>query len=147
MIMIRSMRAADTEAVLVMMQTFYTSPAVHTSGSEAIFRADIARCVEGDPYVEGFVFEDGDTLLGYAMLARSYSTEFGRHCIWLEDLYLTETARGLGLSTRFMAFLDERYPEAILRLEVEEENERAVHVYRKAGFDFLPYQEMVKTRD
>ena len=38
----------------------------------------------------------------------------------------------------------EKYPDAILRLEVEEENERAVNVYKKNGFSFLPYLEMKK---
>jgi ribosomal protein S18 acetylase RimI-like enzyme len=30
----------------------------------------------------------------------------------------------------------------LFRLEVEEENEGAVHVYKKCGFDILPYMEM-----
>ena len=29
-------------------------------------------------------------------------------------------------------------------LEVEEENERAVHVYKKAGYEVLPYMEMIR---
>ena len=33
---------------------------------------------------------------------------------------------------------------SILRLEVEAENEHAVHVYRKSGFEVLPYMEMKK---
>ena len=37
-----------------------------------------------------------------------------------------------------------RYPGAILRLEVEEENEKAIAVYRKSGFEVLPYMEMKK---
>lgn len=32
----------------------------------------------------------------------------------------------------------------IFRLEVEVENERAVHIYRKNGFEVLPYMEMKK---
>ena len=44
--------------------------------------------------------------------------------------------------------LDENYGAEvmndILRLEVEEENERAVNVYKKNGFSFLPYLEMKK---
>lgn len=35
-----------------------------------------------------------------------------------------------------------KYPEAVLRLEVEEENGRAVKVYEKNGFNVLPYMEM-----
>ena len=38
----------------------------------------------------------------------------------------------------------EKYPEALLRLEVEEENERAIHTYKKCGFEVLPYMEMKK---
>ena len=32
--------------------------------------------------------------------------------------------------------------EAIMRLEVEAENRRAMHVYRKNGFEEMPYIEM-----
>ena len=32
----------------------------------------------------------------------------------------------------------------VIRLEVEEENERAVRVYKKSGFTVLPYMEMKK---
>ena len=38
----------------------------------------------------------------------------------------------------------EKYPRSVLRLEVEEDNERAIKVYRKNGFEVLPYMEMKK---
>ena len=44
----------------------------------------------------------------------------------------------------FFGFIEEKYPEAIFRLEVEEENERAVHVCRKCGYEVMPYMEMKK---
>ena len=78
------------------------------------------------------------------MLAKSYSTEFGKPCIWLEDIYIKEEYRGLGFGSRFIEFVSERYPDAVLRLEVEQENERAVTVYEKNGFSVLPYMEMKK---
>ena len=81
---------------------------------------------------------------GYAMVAKSFSTEFGKPCMWIEDLFLKETARGLGFGTGFLRYIEEKYPDAILRLEVESENERAVHVYKKCGFRVLPYMEMKK---
>ena len=40
--------------------------------------------------------------------------------------------------------MESKYPDAILRLEVEAENERAVHVYQKCGFEVIPYMEMKK---
>ena len=142
--MIRKMEARDKEAVLAMMRVFYTSPAVLTDGSEEIFQKDIENCIEDNPYVEGYVMEAGQVLQGYAMIAKSYSTEFGKPCIWIEDIYLKEFARSLGIGTAFFAYIEKAYPHSIFRLEVEEENERAVYVYRKCGYDTLPYMEMKK---
>lgn len=142
---IRRMTEADRTAVMHMMQVFYTSPAVHTNGSEVIFTADIDACVGDSPYLEGYVFEDENAILvGYAMLAKSFSTEFGKPCIWIEDLYLTPDARGLGLGGQFFTLIHEVYPDAVFRLEVEEDNEPAVHLYRKKGYGTLPYMEMIK---
>ena len=141
---IREMVAGDKEAVMAMMRVFYASPAVLSNGSEEIFAADIENCINDSPYLEGYVFEDGEQLLGYGMVAKSFSTEFGKPCMWIEDLYLRENARGLGLGSRFLRFVGEKYPDAVLRLEVEEENERAVHVYKKCGFEVIPYMEMKK---
>ncbi len=141
---IRPMEERDREHILNMMRTFYRSPAVHTNGSEEIFQSDIDNCVNENPYLEGYVFEKEHQLLGYAMVAKSFSTEFGKHCCWIEDLYLTENSRGLGLGGRFFDFIEEKYPNAIFRLEVEEDNLPAVHLYTKKGYSILPYQEMKK---
>ena len=141
---IRRMTAADTEAVIAMMRTFYASPAVFTNGSEEIFQNDVAACVSDSPYAEGYIFEIEGRIVGYGMLAKSFSTEFGKPCIWIEDLYLLPEYRGLGIGSAFFAFVEKRYPSCLLRLEVEEENERAIQVYKKNGFDALPYVEMKK---
>lgn len=138
---IREMRQEDKSAVIAMMRTFYASPAVLSNGSEEIFAADVDACLSDSPYLEGYIL--GDTQ-GYAMVAKSFSTEFGKPCIWIEDLYLQENARGLGLGSAFLTYIAEKYAESVLRLEVEEENKKAVHVYQKCGFEVLPYMEMKK---
>lgn len=144
MIQIRMMTAADRNSVLEMMRVFYVSPAVLSDGSEEIYRNDFEQCVGENPYVEGYIFENDGKTLGYAMVAKSFSTEFGKPCIWIEDLYMTESARGLGIGSRFLQYVEEKYPNCVLRLEVEANNERAIHVYKKSGFDVLPYIEMRK---
>lgn len=144
MIQIDKMTREHYSQVLAMMRTFYASPAVHTNGSEEIFHQDIEACVSDNPYLEGFAFTREGAVVGYAMVAKSFSTEFGRPCVWIEDLYLTPECRGQGAGSQFFALLEKQYPGAILRLEVEEENTRAVNVYRKNGFDELPYMEMKK---
>lgn len=141
---IRYMEEKDRQAVVEMMRTFYSSDAVFTNGSEDIFNADVTNCVDENPYLEGYVFENDDRILGYAMLAKSFSTEFGKPCLWIEDVYIKEEYRGIGLGTLFFRFIEDKYPNALFRLEVEPENERAVHVYKKCGYDVLPYMEMKK---
>lgn len=141
---IRKITENDRTAVLSMMREFYSSPAVSTNGSEEIFNSDIDTCLAETPYLEGYVFELNGVLSGYAMLAKSFSTEYGKPCIWIEDLYILKEYRGKGIGGSFIKFVKEKHPDTLLRLEVEEENEIAVHTYKKAGFDFFPYLEMKK---
>ena len=130
---IRKMIETDKKCVMEMMRVFYTSPAVLSNGSEEIFASDIENCVNDCPFLEGYIFEEHGKVQGYAMVAKSFSTEFGKPCIWIEDLYMKREYRGLGLGSQFFAFIEKKYPNSILRLEVEEENERAIHVYQKCG--------------
>lgn len=143
-IKIRYMEKKDRKQVLEMMRIFYSSDAVFSNGSEEIFNTDIDNCINDNPYIEGYVFEDGSSIQGYAMLAKSFSTEFGQPCIWIEDIYIKDEYRGLGTGSLFLKFIEDKYPDSLLRLEVEAENKRAVNVYKKCGYDILPYMEMKK---
>ncbi len=141
---IRAMEEKDRAQVIEMMRRFYRSDAVLSNGSEEIFNSDVDCCVGPSPYAEGYVFESGETIRGYAMLAKSFSTEFGKPCIWIEDLYIREEYRGLGIGGSFLNYVEEKYPDSVLRLEAERENERAIRVYRKNGFEELAYLELKK---
>lgn len=141
---IRAMQENDRNEVIEMMRVFYASPAVFSNGSDEIFISDFDNCISNSPYLEGFIFENSGTVQGYAMIAKSFSTEFGKPCIWIEDIYIRDEFRGCGIGSKFFRYLEEKYTDVIFRLEVEEENKRAVHVYRKSGFDELPYMEMKK---
>ena len=141
---IRNMTEQDTQEVMDMMRVFNASPAVQSNGSDEIFENDIKNCVSGSPYLEGYIFEKEGQILGYAMAAKSFSTEFGKPCVWIEDLYMKPESRGLGIGSKFFEYIEEKYSDVVVRLEVEEENERAVHVYKKAGYEVLPYMEMIR---
>lgn len=136
--------AAHRGEIIDMMRTFFHSPAVSTDGSEEIFAANVDNCLRGTPYVEGYVFLEGDTVMGYSILAKSYATEFGRFCVWVEDIYLKPEYRSLGIGDRFFSYIEEKYPDAVFRLEAEEENTGAVAFYRRHGYTTLPYLEMKK---
>ena len=142
--MIRLMNAQDRETVLDMMRVFYASEAVLSNGSEEIFLNDFENCVNDSPYLEGYIFEEEGIIQGYGMIAKSFSTEFGKPCIWIEDLYLKEPYRGKGIGSGFLNYIVDKYPGCLFRLEAEQENARAIRVYEKCGFEVLPYLELKK---
>lgn len=135
---------SDKEQVLEMMRPFYASEAVLSNGSEEIFHSDIDQCLAQSPYLEGFIIEDDGVTQGYAMVAKSFSTEFGKQCIWIEDLYLKEPYRNRGIGSYVLQCITDRFSDCIFRLEVEADNERAIAAYKKCGFSELPYMEMKK---
>lgn len=140
---IRPLCSADRPALLEMMRVFYASPAVLSNGSETIFQRDIDACLGESPYLEGYAFVESGELLGYAMLAKSFSTEFGKPCVWIEDIYIKESHRGKGIGALFFSFLKEKCRDCLLKLEVEEENAGALRFYRNQAFRILPYTEMI----
>ena len=144
---IRPMEQKDFDKVLEMMLVFYASDALLIHPEESVLRKTLADAIEAGPYVEGFVFCDGETLMGYGMIAKSYSTEMGGRCVWIEDLYIRPEFRGQGLGTSFLGFVENQFRNwaVRLRLEAEEENEKAMKVYRNAGFENLGYIQLVKT--
>lgn len=143
----RRMTESDREDVARMMRVFYASDAVLSNGSEEIYQNDITACVSDSPYASGFVFLDEEgKVAGYAMIAHSYSTEFGKPCIWIEDIYLEKSLRGQGFASGFFDYLIEEFPDAVHRLEAEHENEHAVAVYYAKGFDEIPYVEFIRNK-
>ena len=140
---IRKITRADKKIVVDMMRDFYNSPALITNGSEKIFDNNVESCIKNSPYIEGFVFEIENKIIGYGMIAKSFSTEFGGECIWIEDIYLEKDYRGQGFGTKFINYVKENYPGKILRLEAEHDNQRALITYKKFGFKELPYMELV----
>ena len=143
MVNIRKLRVEDREIVIDMMRRFYNSPALITNGSEEIFASNVDNCLNNSPYLEGFVFIAENKVIGYGMLAKSFSTEFGGECIWIEDIYLEEKFRGQGRGSKFIQYVKEKYFDKILRIEAERDNERALETYKKQGFKELPYMELV----
>ena len=140
---IRNMQRNDSEIVIGMMRKFYTSPAVITNGSEKIFAANVKNCLDDSICAEGFIFELDGKIIGYGITARSYSTEFGGECIWLEDIFVDAEYRGHGVGSKFIRHIKELYPDKILRLETEAGNNAALELYKHFGFKELPYLELV----
>lgn len=142
--MIRLMKEQDKNEVIEMMTVFYASEAVSTNGSREIFESDFNNCINSCPYLEGYVFEENNNICGYAMVAKSFSTEFGKPCIWIEDLYIKEEYRHKKLGSLFFDFLKENYKDTIQRLEVDKHNVFAIKAYKKNNFEEVDYLQFIR---
>lgn len=143
---IRRITSEDREEVFLMMRVFFDSEVVLHKAEDAVLYRAIDDALSGIPFIECFVFEEEKSLSGYAMVAKSYSTEYGGICLWIEDLYIKPECRGQGIGTKFFRFIEKEYHGEAVRykLEVEEENERAMSVYKNCGYDKLGYMVMSK---
>ena len=142
--LIRKMELKDKVEVISMMEVFYTSPAVLSNGSKEIFENDFNNAVNSSPYLEGFIFEENNQIIGYSLIAKSFSTEYGLPCIWIEDLYLKEGFRNKGIGSFFFRYIEKEYPSSLLKLEVERDNIKALNMYKKNNYEPLDYLEMIK---
>ena len=142
--MIRLMKEQDKNEVIEMMTVFYASEAVSTNGSREIFESDFNNCINSCHYLEGYVFEENDNICGYAMVAKSFSTEFGKPCIWIEDLYIKEEYRHKKLGSLFFDFLKDNYKDTIQRLEVDKNNVFAIKAYKKNNFEEVDYLQFIR---
>ena len=144
--MIRPIEAKDKAIYLSMTRKFYDSDAVLSPVPTEHFEKTFDLLLNGSPFADAFVFEEDETVVGYALLARTWSQEAGGETVWIEEIYLEPDARGKGYGSAFFRFLETEYaPDAKrFRLEVEKENEGAVSLYQRMGFAFFPYDQMKK---
>jgi ribosomal protein S18 acetylase RimI-like enzyme len=78
---------------------------------------------------------------GICQLRYRLSVWTATHDCWLEDLYVNDEARGTGLGRALIEAAFDRARArgcARVQLDVAEDNERAIEVYRKAGFGTEP---------
>ena len=141
---IRTLEENDFGQVLDMMRVFYASDALLVHPEDSVLERTLRDSMAGGPYVTGYGFEVDGALAGYGMISRSYSTETGGICLWIEDIYILPQYRGQGIGTAFLQFAERLGGAVRLRLEAEPENEKAMSVYRNAGFQELGYTQLIK---
>lgn len=129
--------AAETDAGLIM--NFIRELAVYEKLLHEVeaTEADITRELFGaSPRVFCEIAEWDGAPIGFALWYYTFSTFRGRHGIWLEDLYVSPTARGKGVGKALMATLAERCAkEELARLEwwVLDWNKTAIDFYTSLG--------------
>ncbi len=147
--MIRKIEERDREDFLRLSAEFYASPVVlhdiPASRHEAVFD----EFMRGSAYTDGVILEADGKTVGFGITAKTYSREAGGMVLWLEELYILPEYRSRGLGREFFAYAEGYAREngyARIRLEVEEDNVRAVSLYERLGYLPLEYKQMLKEK-
>ena len=144
--MVREARREDRGLYLKMAHDFYHSAAVLHPIPDSFIEKTFEECTRGGPYGKLFILEHGGDGAGYGLVAKTFSQEAGGYVYWVEELYIMEEHRAKGLGSEFLAFIDKNREEGVtrIRLEVEEDNVRAMALYEKLGYRHLDYRQMAK---
>lgn len=147
MLRIRDIRETDREEFFEMSKDFYGGPACDHNVPEAHFEATLQECLRSKEYSRTLMLEDETKVVGYLLLAITWSNEAGGMAIWLDELYFKPQCRGKGYGTEVFAWVEKEYPDAKrFRLEATYENKRAIALYGKLGYEELKYYQMIKER-
>lgn len=133
----------DEGEYLRLSKLFYATDAVLSPLPEEFHKNIFKEICRSSAYLEAFLFSFAGEIAGYGLVSKRFSTEAGGLECWVEDLFVLPKFRGQGIGGAFLDFVKKRYSTNRFRLEVEEENHRAVALYRKHGFEFLSYRQMI----
>ncbi len=93
----------------------------------------------GSPPLMGTLLAEVETKpVGFATYYFTFSTYMARRCLWLDDLYVDEDARGRGVGTRLLrALADVAADQGCARLEwiTGAANAKAIGFYERMGAD------------
>lgn len=125
------------EVILQMMQEFYAIDGYPIDPEKS--RALFSEFIENEHLGKAWMILEDETPIGYVILTFIFMFEYQGKIAILDELYLTESARGKGFGSKTIDFI---HAEArhlnlkIIYLEVEEHNEKAQKLYLANDFVF-----------
>ena len=125
----------DIDLLVQMMQDFYAIDGypINIDQSKKLFSTFISNENLG----KAWLIESENQTVGYLILTFIFSFEYGGTIGFVDELYLSEQARGKGIGKQTIAFAQAEAAKLSLKLlylEVEPHNATAQKLYLAAGF-------------
>ena len=143
-------RATEADAAAIHAMVLDLAAAIGMSGKVASHVADIRdRGFGADPAFEALIAERGGAPVGLCLFFESFSTWDGRRGVYVQDIYVSEVARGLGLGRRLLAeaaAISRARGGSYLRLSVEARNDRAQAFYQRVGLAWSNSERIYQVR-
>ena len=136
MIQFKPLVISDIDIIVKMMQEFYAidNYPMYIEISKSLFNEFIADKNLG----KSWLILNEDEIVGYVILTFIFSFEYQGKIAFLDELYLTEKARGKGIGSQAVAFIIEESKKLSLKLiylEIENHNQNAQKLYIASGFE------------
>ncbi|ABR49100.1 GCN5-related N-acetyltransferase [Alkaliphilus metalliredigens QYMF] len=144
--MIREFRREDKDIFVSMVKDFYNSEAVLKKISTENIMNTINEINECSPYIKCYLVEEREETAGYVLISLTYSNEASGLVVFIEEIYIREKFRGLGLGGEVLDFIKKEFsPRAKrFRLELTKNNKSAEELYLRKGFTILEYKQMIQ---
>jgi len=125
-----SLTHSDIDTIVLLMQDFYAIDNYHidTEKSKLLFKTFI----ENESLGKSWLIYHNREVVGYVILTFVFSFEYGGTIAFLDELYLSEKARGKGIGKAALQFIQTealKLKLKIIYLEVEGLNENAQKLY------------------
>jgi ribosomal protein S18 acetylase RimI-like enzyme len=132
----KPLAATDIETIVSMMQEFYAldNYPIKSDVSKALFEEFISNENLG----KAWLILSENEIVGYIILTFVFSFEYQGKIAFLDELYVTEKARGKGIGSKAIAFIKTESHKLSLKLiylEVEPHNKKAQKLYLANGFE------------
>ena len=136
MIQFKPLIISDIETVVLMMQEFYEidNYPIDVDVSKTLLTEFISNKNLGKAWLIIF----NDEIVGYAIITFIFSFEYQGKIAFVDELYVTEKARGKGIGSKAIEFVKVQSHKLSLKLiylEVEPHNKKAENMYIANGFE------------
>lgn len=136
MTVFKSLEISDIEIIVSMMEDFYSidNYPIDIATSKTLFKTFLTDENLGKAWL---IFSE-DKIVGYAILTFVFSFEYKGKIAFLDELYLIESARGIGIGRKAIQFIKSEVHKLklkIIYLEIERHNLSAQKLYIANDFE------------